>query len=65
MLVTPFKWDINFILAGNTAGFSTLTDMDEHALCADVAAFLCTTAEHHHTRLCATLPCPELQKPKA
>ena len=46
------KWDINFIIVGNTAGFSTLTDMDEQALCADVAAFLCTAAERkHHTRL--------------
>ncbi len=46
------KWDINFILVGITAGFSLLTDMDEQALCADVAAFLCTTAEcKHHTRL--------------
>jgi hypothetical protein len=47
------KWDINFIIVGNTAEFSTLTDMDEQALCAaDVAAFLCTTAERkHHTML--------------
>jgi ribonuclease HI len=46
------KWDINFILVGNTPGFSMLTDMDEHALCADVATFLCTTADKkHHARL--------------
>jgi ribonuclease HI len=54
------KWDINFILVGNTSGFSKLTDMDEQALCTDVATFLCTTADRkHHTRL-RTQPRPAL-----
>jgi ribonuclease HI len=48
------KWDINFILVGNTAGFSTLTDMNEQALCRDIASFLCsaTADNRYHARLC-------------
>jgi hypothetical protein len=47
------KWDINFILVGNTAGFGTLTDMNEQELCKDVAAFLCsaTADRKNHARL--------------
>jgi hypothetical protein len=61
------KWDINFILVGNTPGFSMLTDMDEHALCADVATFLCTTADKKTPCQAAHTPPPgpELQEPEA
>jgi hypothetical protein len=49
------KWDVNFVLVGNTAGpgYSTLSNMDEKALCGDVAAFLySTTADRkYHARL--------------
>jgi ribonuclease HI len=47
------KWDVNFVLVGNTAGFRMLTDMDETALCAEVAAFLCnaTADRKYHARL--------------
>ena len=60
------KWDVNLILVGNVAGFGTLTDMNDNALCKDIAEFFDSTVNDKHRARLRRHPCSVLhyQSPK-